>query len=111
MPLVLFLLLFLGGCGTVYVVGDETGNFTAMTKDSRPHDLTRIDWDVREDASEYCLSVGGGKRAGLARGARPIACAILYRHESRCVVVTNARTNHTVLGHEMRHCFEGNFHN
>ena len=28
-----------------------------------------------------------------------------------CVIITSKITTHQILGHELRHCFEGNFHN
>ncbi len=31
--------------------------------------------------------------------------------DNACVVITGSTTTHQILGHEIRHCFEGNFHN
>jgi hypothetical protein len=38
------------------------------------------------------------------------ACAGWDQTTNTCVVVTGSQTSHQVLGHEVRHCFEGNFH-
>ena len=38
------------------------------------------------------------------------ACAGWDRTANTCTVVTGTTTTHQILGHEIRHCFEGNFH-
>ena len=40
----------------------------------------------------------------------PMACAVWYVPQKQCTIVTSPKVTHTVLGHEVRHCFEGHFH-
>lgn len=37
-------------------------------------------------------------------------CAVMSVEQKTCTVVTGVHTHHAVLGHEVRHCFEGAFH-
>jgi hypothetical protein len=36
------------------------------------------------------------------------ACS--FWHTNTCVIVTGEQTTHSTLGHEIRHCYQGNFH-
>jgi len=38
------------------------------------------------------------------------ACASWDFEKRKCTIVTGKPTSHQVLGHEVRHCFEGAFH-
>jgi hypothetical protein len=40
----------------------------------------------------------------------PIACAVWTKTTNECKIITGPNPNHLVLGHEVRHCFEGHFH-
>lgn len=78
------------------------GNFTAK------HDNISINknirWLVTDDVDAYC------RKSGLT----PIffqkiyGCAFWSYNE--CLIVTDKHTSHKTLGHELRHCFEGHFH-
>lgn len=37
-------------------------------------------------------------------------CAIFMIDHSSCVIITGKNTTESILGHELRHCFEGQFH-
>lgn len=67
----------------------------------------RLRWTVREDAELVCRQqVSVGQRARL----RPVACAIWDVDRKTCTIITPPSTTHLALGHELRHCFEGEFH-
>lgn len=50
------------------------------------------------------------KRRGLGgfRGARMEACS--FWSKNTCTIIVEYKTNNDILGHELRHCFQGNFH-
>lgn len=86
----------------------EYQDFKAMDPKTRLMNIITLTWEVRDDASEYCASVQ--KKGGNLAAARPIACAVWVATANQCKVVTGPNPNHVVLGHEVRHCFEGHFH-
>ena len=45
---------------------------------------------------------------GGFRGASMEACS--FHDKSNCTIVVGWKTNNDILGHELRHCFAGNFH-
>jgi|15BtaG_2_1085339.scaffolds.fasta_scaffold00262_6 hypothetical protein len=64
-----------------------------------------VSWVVVDDVNKECL----------AQGARPVpegmvimGCAVYNNYE--CIIYTNKETTHEILGHEMRHCFQGAWH-
>jgi hypothetical protein len=38
------------------------------------------------------------------------ACAVWSPNRKLCYIYTGLETTHQILGHELRHCFQGNFH-
>jgi hypothetical protein len=65
-----------------------------------------IRWVVSADPDTECREASGQKlqdRRGVIR-----ACA-LYTSKT-CTIITGVETSHAILGHELRHCFEGRFH-
>ena len=65
-----------------------------------------IRWVVSDDPNTECRQASGQKlqdRRGEIR-----ACAV-YTSKT-CTIITGAETSHAILGHELRHCFEGRFH-
>jgi hypothetical protein len=99
----------LTGCVTIPEV--EYADFKPLPRNQRVIQEVKLTWDVRPDASEYCgqrLAAAGKTVGGMA--GTPVACATWVRSTGVCTIVTNANPNHVVLGHELRHCFEGHFH-
>ena len=75
--------LFLGGCGTV---------------EPRPEyrkQVVTIQWSAVDDVSKAC-------------GAKALACA--YPNMTPCLIVTHRNPNWELIGHEVGHCFTGNYH-
>jgi hypothetical protein len=65
-----------------------------------------IRWVVSDDPNTECRVAAGQKlqdRRGEIR-----ACAV-YTSKT-CTIITGVETSHAILGHELRHCFEGRFH-
>ena len=66
-----------------------------------------ITWIAADDPTAEC------KRLWPERmGMHPLvpACAGWNHQTGKCTVVTGKPTTHQILGHEIRHCFEGVFH-
>ena len=96
----------LTGCYTIAAV--EYENFVAQSPDKRVMNQINLTWDVRPDAAEYCAKLS--KKNGAAMAAPAVACATWSAQTQRCTIVTTPNPNHVVIGHEVRHCFEGHFH-
>lgn len=112
------LLCFVGlvtGCHTMLhteLPASEYEEFTALPASKRIMNVVHIKWEVREDAAEYCAKTMRDRSPGReqAFAIPPMACAVWYVPQKECTIVTSPKVTHTVLGHEVRHCFEGHFH-
>ena len=93
--------------GCAVVSETEYKEFTPMAPHSRVMNHINLTWEVREDVGDYCKQAQ--KKAGTSN-APPIACAVWVASSNQCKVITGPNPNHVVLGHEVRHCFEGHFH-
>lgn len=93
------------GCSVISQT--EYQEFKPMAPHARVMNKVKLTWEVREDAGDYCQKAQ--KKASLF-DAKPIACALWVASANECKVITGPNPNHVVLGHEVRHCFEGNFH-
>lgn len=65
----------------------------------------QIAWVVADDVQTLCRQRLGGSTDDYLLG-----CATWSRAHDSCTVYTARRTTQEVLGHEVRHCFEGRFH-
>ncbi len=96
----------LAGCATIGQAEYEA--FKPMSVDARVMNLVKLSWEVRPDAGPYCQRMR--RERGNLNAAEPIACAIWSVASKHCHIITGPNPNHVVLGHEVRHCFEGHFH-
>jgi hypothetical protein len=74
---------------------------------------SNINWIQVVDPAAACEYVS--KKKGYGGFPNPVlACAFWdwdkTRKEAVCTVYTGAETSMHILGHEMRHCFQGTFH-
>lgn len=115
--LLLLSALCLSACQTLTVeLSDQAEHptFTPLSPDQRIMNTVTIKWEVRDDAAEFCAksmrvrSLQPGRE--LAFATPPMACAIWYVPGKECTVITSKKVSHALLGHEVRHCFEGHFH-
>jgi hypothetical protein len=62
---------------------------------------------ARKDGYEFCSRITG---IPIGPSSRPMACAFWNVKRRECTVVTPEVTAFNYVGHEVRHCFEGAFH-
>ncbi len=67
----------------------------------------KVKYLVRPDGYEYCARITG---LPVTPTSRPMACAFWNTKRKECSIVTPIETGFNYLGHELRHCFEGAFH-
>jgi len=67
----------------------------------------RVKYLARQDGYEYCSRITG---IPVSATSRPMACAFWNVRRNECTVVTPQLTGYNYVGHELRHCFEGGFH-
>lgn len=68
-----------------------------------------VRWQVREDVADFCRSVSGSLQH-IRRGGVFLACAQWDVRKNSCTITTGLIVQYAVLGHELRHCFDGKFH-
>jgi hypothetical protein len=81
--------------------------FTPMNDSQRVIANPKIKYLVRPDGYEYCSRITGIK---ITPTSRPMACAFWNVRRKQCTIVTPLITGYNYVGHELRHCFEGAFH-
>jgi len=67
----------------------------------------KVKYLVKPDGYEYCARITGFP---VTPTSRPMACAFWNTRRKECTIVTPVETGFNYLGHELRHCFEGAFH-
>jgi hypothetical protein len=106
-----FLLLCLALVGVVGCAGippHEYEEFTPLDSSQRQMNHIKLTWEVRADASAFCKQRQLDK--GVSTQGTHIACAVWSVQRQECRIVTGTVVSHVVLGHELRHCYEGQFH-
>jgi hypothetical protein len=93
------LLLVVGNAYAQNQAGKYDLDFTALPV----HQPKRVEWIVTERVDEVCQGL-----APLSNGQKYIACTKF--NDTACVVYTKPNLTLAELGHEMRHCFEGHWH-
>lgn len=81
--------------------------FSPMKKEQRTIDEPRVKFLPREDGHYYCARITG---IPVTPTSKPMACAFWNVRRKECTIVTPLQTGYNYLGHELRHCFEGSFH-
>jgi hypothetical protein len=85
------IVLLLAGCSTTF----EDDN-------KRVAQFPQIGWVVVDDIKSLCEGLVG----------RPVeGCGFRVKDSTKCVIFTGKITKEEYLGHEARHCFNGQFHN
>jgi hypothetical protein len=97
-------LMFTSESGVAFYDTRELQAFTAIDPEKRVMNSFVIEWVTRADASEYCQRLYGSANNSY------LGCAKWDAFNKRCVIITQRTTTHAILGHELRHCFEGQFH-
>jgi hypothetical protein len=67
-----------------------------------------IQWRKVPNVNEYCQQAMPHKK--LKENEVFYGCAVWSRVESKCIIVTGYTDNLNVIGHELKHCFAGEFH-
>jgi hypothetical protein len=62
-----------------------------------------IRWVVLDDISAFCSA-----KMNLTTGQRILACS--EYNNRMCIIYTGRTTDMAQVGHEIRHCFEGQWH-
>lgn len=103
------LALLLQGCVTQGLVPPavDQARFTPLPVQRRTIDEPRVKFLPREDGFEYCARITG---IPVTPTSRPMACAFWNVKRKDCTIVTPMSTGYNYLGHELRHCLEGAFH-
>ena len=104
--------LSLSGClstASQKIAVQEFQPFNVMPDHHRIMNQVRITWEVREDVAHFC---GFASRMGREQSylTPPLGCAFWDILKAECTIVTGPVTSHVAIGHELRHCFEGQYH-
>ena len=107
--LLLLSLLLLTGCETPTMRPPQVDmvRFVPAPVNKRVLNEPKVKYLVRKDGYEYCARITG---MAITPVSRPMACAFWNVRRKECTIVTPVQTGYNYLGHELRHCFEGAFH-
>ena len=61
-----------------------------------------------DNVPKTCESESKRRGFGGFRGAPMEACS--FWDKNACTIIVGWKTNNDILGHELRHCFQGSFH-
>lgn len=81
--------------------------FEPLQPDQRMLNEPKVKYLARKDGYEFCSRITG---VPITITSRPMACAFWNVKRKECTVVTPEVTGYNYVGHEVRHCFEGAFH-
>lgn len=81
--------------------------FEPSPVDQRVIQAPKVKYFARKDGYEFCSRITG---IPMSANSRPMACAFWNVRRNECTVVTPELTAYNYIGHELRHCFEGAFH-
>jgi len=98
--IIFILVAFLGGCAAI-LFGTP---FQAMDINDRLTNRTTVAWELVDDVDATCRKLN----LHVEEGATIYGCALMSTNS--CKIYTGRTTTVAVLGHELRHCFEGNWH-
>lgn len=106
---VLASVFFLAACETTTMRPPQVDmvRFEPMSEDKRVLQRPKLKYLVRQDGYEYCARITGIR---ITPTSRPMACAFWNVRRKECTVITPVVTGYNYVGHELRHCFEGAFH-
>lgn len=103
--------IVLSGCQTLptgELAAIEFKEFIPKSASNRIMNEVKMRWEVREDVGQYCAKTIVMSYL-QAKTTPPVACAVWHVESKQCTIFTGPTTSHVVIGHEMRHCFEGVF--
>lgn len=95
----LVLALFASSALAQPVAGKHDQEFTAQPA----YQIKRVEWIVVDDIDAACRGF-----QPLMEGRRYVGCT--HYNNTSCRVYTGRDTTLSILGHEIRHCFEGQWH-
>ena len=85
----------------------DRARFETLPLEQRVLQEPKVKYLPRKDGYEFCARVTG---IPVSPNSRPMACAFWNVRRNECTVVTPETTAYNYLGHELRHCFDGGFH-
>ena len=87
--------------------GVDRSRFKPADEADRIMNVVKIKYAVRQDGHEFCSRITG---VPIRFNSQPMACAFWNTKRRECTIVTPPKTGYNYIGHELRHCFEGAFH-
>ena len=75
-------------------------------------DTTQVTWEPVDNAEKKCTEIHV-KATGKPYPDKVDACSYWKKNlfqQYNCHIITDKNTNNDILGHELRHCFQGDFH-
>jgi len=99
---------FLSACSNLIVLSAiDRDEFVAVDYKNRSINEPIVTWVVRPDYEAICSRLTG---IVVGPAHKLMGCAHWNEKTGSCTVVMGYYYNPVYLGHEVRHCFEGNFH-
>ena len=68
-----------------------------------------LTWRTVDNVQQAC-EAESRRRGFNGFGYSVEACSFWNGNGTECIIITKSKTNNHELGHELRHCFQGNYH-
>lgn len=95
-------------CGTAHASGNHDLWFNPVNSGKE----VRVNWILHDDVTQACNIMAAIRNPRKGYDPNVKACAV--RHTSGdvalCDIYTGKNTSLAIVGHELRHCFEGAWH-
>lgn len=85
----------------------DRSRFEPLPEEDRIISHVKVKYAVRADGHEFCSRITG---VPIRFNSQPMACAFWNVKRRECTIITPPKTGYNYIGHELRHCFEGAFH-
>lgn len=89
--------------------GDWRDAYAKFSTKSNRKETLIVSWMAVPNSKVQATCEAISKDSGLGGFDFAVDACSFWRKDT-CLIVTGSQTTHSELGHELRHCFAGNFH-
>lgn len=89
-----------------YYVDDASAPFDAS--EMRTNKAVSVKWETATNIQKACIAKG--EFYGLKKHFNPDIRACAFWRDNMCIIITGKTTTLHSVGHEIRHCFQGDWH-
>ena len=96
------------------VVADmEKSAYEMYSATANVTDKVKVTWQIVDNIQKTCDDIRikyTGKKYGYSVDACSLWGKTKFFGQYECTIITGKKINNDIIGHELHHCFQGNFH-